>query len=200
MGGVQYFIVVDGYGGDFGDYVINITEFEPCVVECPAGSELENEPPLAIDYEDTWNGGCNTDPANPPFQPMTGGSFCGVSGFYIYQGSNYRDTDWFTITMPDEGFLEITGDAELATYMFELGPQDCNNVGVLQNVVIGPCLEGTMVITGAPGSEIWFWVGPTTFGSPDGSDVYEYDYALQSNLGPIATESHSWTDVKGLFD
>ena len=38
MAGVQYFIVVDGYGGDFGDYLINITEFTPCVLECPAGT------------------------------------------------------------------------------------------------------------------------------------------------------------------
>ena len=96
--------------------------------------------------------------------------------------------------------LEIWGDAELATYMFELGPQDCGTVGVLQNVIIGPCLDGVMVITGPPGSEVWFWVGPTTFSSPDGSDVYEYDYVLMNYTIWDAVEQHTLSEVKALFD
>ena len=66
--------------------------------------------------------------------------------------------------------------------MFELGPQDCNSVGVIQNVPIGPCEETTMVVTGTPGSEVWFWVGPQTFSTPDGSEVYyvEPDFDLMA--------------------
>jgi hypothetical protein len=199
MGGVQYFVIVDGYGSDFGDYVINIVEFEPCVVECPAGATLEGEPPLANDYVDLWNGGCNTDPVTGPFQPITDMIFCGVSGFYLSGGSNFRDTDWFLLEIPEGGVLEIVGDAELATYMFELGPQDCGAVGVIQNIPIGPCSEGTMTITGNPGDIVWFWVGPQTFASPDGSDVYEYDYVLVTNL-VTATENHTLTGVKALFN
>ncbi len=82
--------------------------------------------------------------------------------------------------------------------MFELGPQDCNNVGVLQNVTIGPCTPGTMIVTGTPGSTVWFWVGPTTFSSPDGSDVFEYDYLINVS-GTVATENHSLSSVKSLF-
>ncbi len=33
--GVQYFLVIDGYGGDFGDYLLQITEFEPCEINVP---------------------------------------------------------------------------------------------------------------------------------------------------------------------
>ena len=52
-------------------------------------------------------------------------------------------------------------------------------------------------IPGAAGSTIWFSVGPTTFEGP----VNEYDYVLFTNLtGIIATEDHSWTGVKALFD
>jgi hypothetical protein len=201
VGGVQYYVVIDGYGGDAGDYMINIDEYTPCMLECPAGATLENEPPLAVDYEDTHNGGCNHDIVNPPFGTINSQLFCGVSGFYLYQGSSYRDTDWFEIVIPEGGVLEITGDAELGTYMFELGPQDCDTAGVLQNVQIGPCTEGTITITGAAGSTVWFWVGPTTFDSPDGSDVYEYDYVLVTNIqGGVATEDHSWTGVKSLFE
>ncbi len=197
--GIQYNVFVEGYGSDYGDYVIQITEHEPCTVGCPAGAELEGEPPLVDDYVDMHNGGCNTDLDNPPFQPLAAEVFCGTSGFYLSGDSEFRDTDWFITAIPSSGSLEIVGDAEEACYMLELGPQDCNAVGVIQNVVIGPCSEATMVINGNPGDPVWFWVGPTTFSSPWGSP-YEFDYVLTTNLDPVATEAHSWTAVKGLFD
>jgi hypothetical protein len=193
MGGVQYFVIVDGYGGDAGDYVINIVTFEPCVVDCPAGADLEGEPPLVNGYDDQYNGGCNT-PGTEPFQAITNPLFCGVTGFY----DAGRDTDWFIYVMPESGVLEVTGDAEGPTYMFELGPQDCANVAVIQNVIMGPCAEATMTITGAPGSDVWFWVGPTTYGE---GVVFEYDYVLMSNIeGTTAVENHSLTGVKALFN
>jgi len=192
MGGVQYFVIIDGYGGDFGDYVINITTFEPCVVDCPAGADLEGEPTLVNGYVDEYNGGCNSD--GSPFQSITNPLFCGISGWY----DTSRDTDWFIYTMPAEGVLEVTADAEAATYLFELGPQDCAEVAVIQNVIVGPCAEGTMTITGAAGSPVWFWVGPTTFG--EGTAI-EYNYVLMSNIeGTTATVNHSLTDVKALFN
>jgi hypothetical protein len=202
MNGVMYFVVIDGYGSDFGNYVMAINEFvppPPCIIECPDGAELEGEPALENDYVDNWNGGCNT-PGTEPFQQITSPVFCGVSGFYLASGGNSRDTDWFEIVIPAEGVLEVTGDAEELAWMFELGPQDCATTGVIQQSGIGPCLEGSMTIVGAPGSIVWYWVGPQEFASPDGSDVFEFDYVLVSNLGPIATEDHSWTGVKALFN
>lgn len=56
--GIDYFIVVDGYGGDCGEYTIEVTPHEPCVVECPPGSLHEGEPPCVDGYYDTYNGGC----------------------------------------------------------------------------------------------------------------------------------------------
>ena len=200
LGGNEYFIVVDGYFGDQGDYVIDVVRYLPCVLECPTGADHEGEPPLVNDYVDLHNGGCNTDEANPPFQPITAPVFCGVSGWYIFAGSTYRDTDWFTIEIPAGGVLEVTGDAELACNMFELGPQDCDGVDVVQDAVIGECAVNTMTIVGDPGSTVWFWVGPTTFTSPDGSFPYEFDYVLWLNLDVVATENHSWSEVKALFD
>ena len=173
MGGVEYYLVIDGYGGDAGDYVLNIVEHEPCVVDCPVGAVLEGEPPLVDGYVDNYNGGCNTEGADPPFQDVSWGTtFCGRSGWYLGpDGSQIRDTDWFRTTIPYEGFIEITVDAEAATYIFELGPQDCEVVAVLQQMTVGPCLEGTMTITGSPGSPVWWWAGPTTF---DGQGEYDY--------------------------
>ncbi len=106
-GGIQYFIVIDGYGGDHGDYVLNITENVPCVLDCLPWGVDEGEPPLTNDYVDNWNGGCNTDPDNPPFQTVPYGSYavCVVTGFYLNQDNNTRDTDRFEVVMLRSGFL-----------------------------------------------------------------------------------------------
>ena len=198
--GVQYFVVIDGYSGAFGDYVLDIDEYippPPCIIDCPPTGVLEGEPPLAYNYEDNWNSGCGHHP-DALFQFITNPVFCGVSGFYTTGAGNSRDTDWFIIEMPPGGVLEVTGDAEVETYMFELGPQDCATVGVIQNVIIGPCIENNMTIVGPGGAPVWFWVGPTDFYAPDGSDLFEYDYVLLLNIG-VATEDHTWTGVKALF-
>jgi len=193
QGGMGYFLVIDGYGESYGDYVVTISEYEPCILECPIGAELENEPPLVNGYIDEWNGGCNTD-GTEPFQVISNPVFCGVSGWY----DTSRDTDWFIYTMPASGVLEVTGNAEVATYMFELGPQDCNEVAVLQQVIVGPCAEAALTITGEPGSLVWFWVGPTTYGE---GVAEEYDYVLLSNIeGTTAVENHSLSAIKGLFN
>ena len=200
--GVQYFVVIDGYSGAFGDYVLNIIEFippPPCIIECPSSGVMENEPPLEHNYADAWNGGCNSPEFGNPFQPLTAWFFCGVSGFFTTDAGNSRDTDWFTVTFPVGGVIGIVGDAEVETYMFELGPQDCGSVGVIQNVIIGPCAEGTITIGGAPGSTAWFWVGPTDFYAPDGSDLFEYDYLLIFDHGGCVTEEQCWSGVKALF-
>ena len=193
VGGMQYSLVIDGYGDAFGDYNLVIEGYVECVLVCPAGAQLEGEPPLVEGYIDTHNNGCSGASSPDDFQPITYSLFCGVSGWF----DTSRDTDWFLYTIPANGVLEVIGDAEKATYMFELGPQDCAAVGVIQNVIIGPCAEATMTIVGDPGSTVWFWTGPTTFGE---GVVEEYDYILFSNIGsPSAIENHSLTEIKGLF-
>jgi len=197
--GVQYYLVIDGYGGYYGSYYGNV--FVPPVppyLPCPDGAELEGEPEIVDGYLDAWNGGCNCPEFGNPFQPITQPVFCGRSGYYqSADGGSFRDTDWFHIVMPEWGELEITGRAEEATYMFELGPQDCSSVGVVQTVAIPAFNEATMTITGPGGALVWFWVGPQTFWS---GNTYEYDYVLELNLPPVAVERHSWTAVKSLFE
>jgi hypothetical protein len=198
--GVAYYVVIDGYGGSSGSYLINIDAFVPCLLDCPAGATLEGEPAFFVGYDDTYNGGCNA--SNGLFQVLDSQLFCGVSGWYLSAGgSQYRDTDWFTAEIPASGVLEVTGDAEQGLYLFELGPQDCASVAVIQSVQAGPCLEATMTVTGAAGSTVWLWAGPTVYADPAGADVAEFDYILVTNLeGGVATENHSWTGVKALFD
>ncbi len=209
-----YYIVVDGYGEDCGAYVLELREHIPCELICPAGAFIEGEPPLAHDYIDEFNGGC-CGSENNELQILAGranGSqvLCGRSGFFTVGGAQTRDTDWFVVTIGVSGVITVRGDAEEPTYLFELGPLDCNSVGVLQNVVVGPCAEGSLTITGEPFSEVWVWMGPTAFTAPDGSDLYAFDYTLWfDGLAPGGITgvpdgpeviSRSLSTVKGLFE
>ncbi len=204
--GSPYYIVVDGYGGAAGDYVFNVFEYVPCELACPAGGFPEGEPPIVDGYIDEYNSGCGG--ATLPFQSLTGGTdgaltLCGVTGWYGVQGSEYRDTDWFILTAGADGSIEVVADAEYATYLFELTPQDCATVGVAQQMTAGPCAESSLTITGyASEAPVWFWAGPTVFVPPAGAEG-EYDYIVWfSGLapGPIATEAMTWGAVKALYD
>ncbi|HOX25380.1 MAG TPA: hypothetical protein PLL30_12595 [Candidatus Krumholzibacteria bacterium] len=198
--GEIHYVVVDGYAGQWGDYVLNVTEFVPCELDCPAGAVLEGEPPLFDGYEDLYNSGCG-GASGTPMQAITQPLFCGRAGWYLGSGGvPYRDTDWFVLVLPPSGVLEITGDAEWASQMMELGPQDCASVDILQYLAIGPCAEATMTLTGTAGATVWFWVGSATFEAPPGFVGHEYDYVLQLTFDPVAVEHRSWTEVKGLFD
>ena len=199
--GAQYFLVIDGYGEEFGEYLLDIAEFVPCSVDTsPADicgdSGVEGEGPMYDGYADDFNGGCNSPEFGNPFGYIGCGLFAGTSGWYVAEGSSTRDTDWYETYIPLGGTLDVIGDAEYATYLFELGPQDCGEVAVIQSVVIGPCDEDVLSVSGDFGQPVWLWVGPTVFDGP----VYEYIYLLHSNLPiPLATERRSWTDVKALF-
>ncbi|MBT8495235.1 MAG: PPC domain-containing protein, partial [Deltaproteobacteria bacterium] len=59
--GTTYYIVVDGYGDDCGEYTLNVEIFTPCVLDCPEGGVPEGEPPCVDGYIDQFNGGCNSE-------------------------------------------------------------------------------------------------------------------------------------------
>jgi hypothetical protein len=135
LGGNTYYIVIDGYGGACGDYILDIYEVEECVVDCPAGAMAEGEVDCYTDYDDQYNGGCNSTPEVYTMVdcPTTSETIviCGTSGVYSYLGSTYRDTDWYmltldapkTITIGVEaefgvlcGFVDITGGCATAAF------------------------------------------------------------------------------------
>jgi len=196
QGGVTYYLVIDGYGGDAGEYLLNINASPPpCVLECDSW-QVEGEPPLVDGYEDAHNGGCNSPEFGSPFQSYVSHLFCGTSGWYINgDGIATRDTDWFEVHVGPDYVVEIWVDAEQPTYVFELAPRDCGQVEVVQSLEVGPCNEGVIEIPAEPNTTIWLWVGPTTFEGP----VNEYTYSM-FRYWWTATEDHSWSSVKGLFD
>jgi len=198
FGGFTYYIVVDGYGGDCGEYDLQIAEYCPCVVECPDESIPEGEPPLVDWYVDEHNGGCNSTP--PVFQWINWTNWgdlcawlCGVSGWY-YAGDSYRDTDWFPVLA--EGYqIDVTLTAEYETNLYLLFPPDCNTVGVVASATVPPCVPTLLSYPTTPGMEIWIWVGPSTFSGP----VNEYAYFLHVCgilYDVIPTEQTSWGELK----
>jgi hypothetical protein len=204
--GNTYYIVVDGYGSASGSYVLSVGGWECCCVyHCPDDGQLEGEPPLVPNYVDNWNGGCNTPPGYP-FQNVVGDDngdaiLCGVSGWYTSNGGNFRDTDWYILTMGAAGTIEITASANEDTYIFELGPQDCEAVGVIQSTTCPCCTDAFMTISGyEPGAPVWFWVGPTVFTPPN--YWYEYAYMVWFNglEAVVATQATTWSTVKALYD
>jgi len=203
-GGTTYYFIIDGYGDDFGDYVIDVQGFEPCVLDCPAGAQLEGEPALGPGYADSYNGGCNSD--TPIFQTLEADAngdltMCGISGWYDNAGTPTRDTDWFIVNMGASGTADFVIDAEYAVSLFELSPQDCDNVAVAQSVEAGPCNEASLAVSGyGEGAPVWMWVGPTVFEAPGDDDTFDYVLMASGLLpGTIATENTSWSSMKALY-
>jgi len=204
--GTEYFFVVDGYGGDAGDYILNLSYYmadPPCDLTC--NGVLEGEPTLGPGYFDIFNSGCSGE--GYPFQDLSTDSngelvFCCKSGWYDYEGSEFRDTDWFITIIGEEGVIEWTLDAEQETYGFLLGPHDCYEVEPIQTMTAGPCAPATMVIEGSEGDIVWLWVGPTLFSAPAGFVENEYDYVSYFtglHSGVVATEPISFDSIKSLY-
>lgn len=59
VAGQTYYIVVDGYDGDCGEYTLVVEEAPCCDIICDPNATMENEPNCAAP-NDTVNGGCNS--------------------------------------------------------------------------------------------------------------------------------------------
>ena len=217
VAGSTYYIVVDGYGAASGTYFLALPgPLPPCNLVCPTGGWPEGEPPLADEYVDNWNGGCYSP--GEYFEQIWGDypngtkTLCGVSGWYLYNGSNYRDTDWYLLGMGSGGQIDVTVDAEYATYIFELSGTCAGVVTIVQQAIGGPCLETHMTITGYNELQaVWFWVGPTVYVPPYGSPPQSYDYVcwfdglfawwIPTGVGDDnATHVNAtWSTVKALY-
>ncbi len=210
LAGGTYYIVIDGYGGECGDYVLNVTEFEECVLDCPADAVAEGEPPLTDGYIDVWNDGCFNDPLafqsidwtndEDGIPPYDGSAWlCGVSGWYSVDGSPFRDTDWFSAIALETGMMDFTVEAEYTCYIMKMATGVCDPA-VAELFVIASC--GTPTTLSFPvtaGEEIWLWVGPSTFSGP----VNEFTYfaTLTNNYfdAPVPIEDKNWGGVKALY-
>lgn len=205
MAGQVYYIIVDGYGGDSGDYVINVDywfEIPPCFIFCEG--ENENEPPLADGYVDTYNNGCNSETGDYQFQELLGDNsgeleFCGTTGWY---DQTIRDTDSFVAMIGTDGFIEWTLDAERPTYGYLMSSTDCANAEIQESILAGPCFPVTLTVSGVPGEVVWLMVMPTEPEHPAGYLGHEFPYVSHfSGLmeSVVSTENTSFDRIKSMF-
>ena len=123
------------FGGDpwsgFWAELYMALDLDPCVT-CPPGGILEGEPACGPNYDDTYNGGCNSDV--PVFQAINSGDvICGQTGVFDYYGDTYRDTDWFSFTLSEEKIVEfeVYGELPLFVAVAAPGPNGCDDFDIL---------------------------------------------------------------------
>lgn len=150
--------------GETEDYTVIVGEEGPCDVECPPGGIQEGEPDCGDEYVDSYNGGCNSEPS--VFQAINAGEvICGTSGTFLFGGSNYRDTDWFTFTPDSDLPLTFTAEAEfnLLIFVIDAGTGNCEDFEIVSNITGEPCEVISLTHVPVPGQEYWYWVGPSEF-------------------------------------
>jgi len=185
-GGNTYYIVVDGFGGACGVYTMDLFEVDCpvfCDPGCPPGGIPEGEPPCGDEYEDVFNGGCNSVP--PVFSDAAiGDVICGESGTFLFDGSSYRDTDWYLVTMVESGTLSMTccADFPLLMFIMDVGSGDCVDYAVLNSISAEALSETYLEAFVSPG-DYWLWVGPSVFdGVPCGAE-YTFTIGFEPVVG-----------------
>ncbi len=160
LAGQTYYIVVDGYGGECGDYVLDVTPCGGPCVTCPGGAVAENEANCGIPT-DTTNGGCNSSPT--VFSPIA----CGqdVCGTAAWDGTN-RDTDWYQITVaaPTEFTWTVTAGFDFVIGLVKTSPAgnpDCATATALDPFAVGASCDTTGVVSAClPPGTYWWFVAP----------------------------------------
>jgi hypothetical protein len=203
--GNVYYIVVDGYFGDCGDYDLVVSECTPCIVNCPAGGVLEGEPDCANDTQDTYNGGCNSNPpvwtAIPCDQaPYNGTTMCGTYGGFTYFGLSYRDTDWYTVTLTEASAISWCVEGEYDSLIGIIdGNAGCPVTSFYDYNFGSPCASAC-VNANLPAGEWWFFVATSGFGSTAGPCGGNYNATLTGyNCPPVSVEAASWGSIKNLY-
>ena len=204
--GHTYYFVVDGYGPACGDYTLSIQSVAQCVVSCPAGAQLEGEPPCVDDYVDDYNPGCCC--ADPPrFTPIRTdpdgtATMCGRACTFQYHGISYRDSDWYHIEA--RGPVTATCIAEFEV-QFMIIYSGCSPDMQFVYTTADRCEPATLQWDFEPGSDCILWVGPTRFsGVPESKYVIEVSGRGASEVPEpgdpdVPRESDTWGRLKKLF-
>jgi hypothetical protein len=199
--GHTYYIVVDGYYGSCGNFQLDVDMCEPCIVECPPGAIMEDEPPCEDDWSDIWNGGCNSSPyVFETIEPAGGDQIvlCGTGGTYLYFGSSYRDTDWYEITVTETNTLTYCLTGQFNSYAFLIdGNYGCGGLVILASGGAACGVPICLTATVGPGI-YWLWAGTSDFsGWPCGSP---YVLTLDGFTGGgTPAETSTWGSIKGMF-
>ena len=159
-GGNTYYIIVDGYGGDCGDYLL-LVDVVPPPPECSAClicSIPEGEPDIP-DYGPDLNSGCNSFPVvTTPIELNQ--VICGRANTY-YNYGDFRDTDWYEITLTEAGTLYWSGYAMFSLQLYILN-SDCNNLTQYAGGTTSEC-SPVSISADLPAGTYYLWAGPSFF-------------------------------------
>jgi len=183
-GGNTYYFVIDGWGGDCGNYNISVVVSPDCSA-CLPGSTPEGEGDIPDGGIDTYNGGCQS-PGNL-FSPLVLNQvICGRNNTYVTGGANKRDADWYEITLNEPGTLYVSGYAE---YYFRLNirPRICPGAPLLAQA-LGEGCELITISKNLPAGTYVIWALPAFLsGMPEGQN-YNFVATLNApyNWEPVA--------------
>jgi hypothetical protein len=159
FGGHTYYIVIDGYGGDFGNYELTIDGFYPCD-SFPAGwgdCIDENEP-----CGDDNNSGCGGFP--PAWEPINcGDTICGT----IWAEGGTRDTDWYSFTLTETKLVTFTAEGEFPMVIGFIDTADCNLFTGLDPYALSPYPCSLLTTSRIAGPGV-YWLHLST------SNFYDY--------------------------
>jgi hypothetical protein len=200
--GHTYYIVVDGYNGQCGDYVLLVEEVycgPECEIECVGTPE--GEPVCYDNYADQYNGGCQSDTWSYIEAGHESIEYCGQGGVYDYNGLSYRDTDWYLIYPCGDVPISFTIDAEFdALLALVTGVPDCWDPVILSYVNAPECIPTTLTVT-LPMEPVGVFVATSTW-DPDfecGSDYVLTVEGYTEHCDPTPVENTTWGQVKALY-
>jgi len=201
-----YYVVIDGYFGDCGEYNFSAYFSAGCPAVCdpegcPPGAVAEGEPACGPNYVDSWNGGCNSSP--PVFTALGNAgctTVCGEGGNYNLNGLSYRDTDWYSVNLPVACNVTATLCASFDSQLAVLdGNAGCAGFTIVCGSVFGT--PGATISCGPTplSGAIWVFAATSAFsGVPCGSP-----YVLSVTTGACcptnATESKTWGQIKSMY-
>jgi hypothetical protein len=186
------------------DYVMTIEGYQPgpCVLECPPGSVIEEEPVCEFGYDDFYNGGCNFVPQT--FQPLdpSGGMIvvCGETGVYDhYTGYCYRDLDWYEITPAEPAEIQFCAAAEfdIVIILIQAGPDPGNpcSGSIQMDFQQAPACEAACIETVLDPGRYWLVVSTVNWLPLDcGSE-----YTMTLTGYTTAVEPMSWGTIKAIY-
>jgi hypothetical protein len=196
--GHTYYIVVDGYGGACGDYVIEMEEVECCDVICMGTPE--GEPTCYYNYQDVYNAGCNSSPATWVLQPIGTMTWCGESGVYGTDLGTYRDTDWYLAYFCGGVPITLTIEAEFGAIFGFVTIGDCSAPAFYSYTFADPCVPTSLTEYMPFGQYAIFvstddWLPEYVCGTEYALTVEGYD----EHCDPTPVENSTWSAVKALY-
>jgi len=164
--------------------------------ECPLDGQIEGEPLCADGYVDVFNGGCNSEP--PVFTDVRCGTICGETGGFRHMNMDFRDTDWYTITV-GPGAFSYTAIGQLPLTVAVLDPVCPASVIEIQTT--DACVQSTPINFNGPGT-FYLFCAVNGFGPsfPCGSDyVMTITGPGVPSCSPTPVEISTWGSIKSVY-